>query len=498
MSSASADQIAPETRMPENPIKPWYPFLSKWSASRIFIVVFCLTGIPPLATSLIEGTAFGPVPQWDDPDPRYAYFGPFFVWPIMFTLLFPLIASLIQSFYHQVNHTQDLAWRDHVIQYNNAQRKRKDPYLITGWPLGWIILKYAVVTIFAISTIFIYWFGVHPIVGSGSKGILSQTLCTGTWIVGPYKLLNGDWPGVSLVFFAAAFAQFVIIFVIANTTLDFFHWAFLISALKSKKYSICIEPIVLHPDTAAGLSQFGKSCWRFYVALLAFGFFVIFQMSEKIVVYKQINNVASQVCLKAPARTIFENPANATNEWLKVKQTIEETIRAEHEKISQRKEQIVAQGGGKKPKLTTEGRVPVGIWEIISSYKAVPFTFLVLFLIIVPATILLPMLPLRALLVDKKRSSRLAISEHVRAAPPDQFADPPGADHVVQLSRVNLHDVDGLRKIYSWIDEVPLWPFDRRTLTRLFYTYTVPFVAFVSQLLAPSVFERVLAVSGLN
>jgi hypothetical protein len=233
----------------------WYPILEKISTTRVLLLTFLVTGIGSTIIALAEGTFIG-----RDPDFRY-WIGPFFVWPVAYLVLLPVIVALIHLTYANFASAIDKGISDGIIVLDNG--KRALPYTDIArskWKLG-------LLAIFSVAlTCYMRYSWITQF--SGRK----------TWELGSLF-------GLSVLFYFAAAIVAVALFIAINAAIDFLLWTLMIYRISRNGGGVSLRPTPFHPDGSAGLQKFGQAALSFYFVLVAVSVFITAQVAEKFHVY---------------------------------------------------------------------------------------------------------------------------------------------------------------------------------------------------------------------
>lgn len=238
--------------------KHWYSFIGKVNSLQIFLLTFILSGCSTVWISIFEGNAFNE----NLTNIKHPFFtGAFFVWPITYIVLIPILNTFLFGFYKSIKLSLDDIKQLGILRISPADYRMSKYMSLARSPIK-------ILSIFILSTgiTFIYWI---PI------GILPTALKLGTWMKGPYYL-NG-----SLLFFAAFSIWIIQAFIVLNAFFDYFIWTRIIKHISGRYNENKIRPIIFHSDNAAGLSKIGGTALLFYLCMVVMFVFCFFQISEK-------------------------------------------------------------------------------------------------------------------------------------------------------------------------------------------------------------------------
>ena len=229
----------------------WYNIIYKLTYQKVWFFSFIFIGLMPAIISIIEGTAF-----FSEQLPDFPFFGKFYVWPVAFLILFPILNTCAFLFYDQSIKTLNNSIENGIVSFKDDNREE----LISSLNLKKFKLFF--VTSIALIVTLGYWFG--------------PTLMfkLNTWVHG----FNG---GSSYLFYSILLGWFIEVFIIILLFYDFFIWSKITKLIVIEPNKINFKPVLFHPDNAAGLSQYSKVALYLYFFIFTLIIFVVVQLSEK-------------------------------------------------------------------------------------------------------------------------------------------------------------------------------------------------------------------------
>jgi len=242
----------------------WYRFIGRTSAAKVLLVSFAVTGLLPDTVSLLEGNAFtrnedGGILGTSVNIQHPLFTGDYFVWPIAFNILLPIMFVLSFKFYVNIRNSFECAMKDGIIRFNTAS-------------IDILGAKAFVRSRGKIGTVLV--------VSLALSGMIMAIR-----MIAHHKLLtwnNGTIFGHSLLFYVSSIIIFVTVFIVANTLVDFFVWIRMLFKLTKNTKEASFLPNLFHPNGSCGLQQFGKTAMSFYWFVLMIGLFILVQLAEKI------------------------------------------------------------------------------------------------------------------------------------------------------------------------------------------------------------------------
>jgi len=252
-----------------------YPFLEVryfW----VFAGTFCLEFVVLAVLCMATGNAFRFQGKSDFP-----FFGKFFVWPIAFGLLFPLLNCAILGFYKKANRAFG-----ELISAGSLRLHRDStlPVLLSDYVSTCLRRgKIALVVLLACGGTVFYWSG-------PTRMFELNTWCrSGASVSIPFCYVYVLWV-----------LQLAVLF---NAAGDFWVWTRLLRTLLSshsaESHRYDLKYCILHPDGAAGFLALGETAFRMYLPFLLLFVFTVVQLAEKFVSVPNLGVLA--VCMEYKA-----------------------------------------------------------------------------------------------------------------------------------------------------------------------------------------------------